>query len=70
MNTETKTNFELLSNEERMKMLQDIRDHLFWTGNEKSGSGAGEFQAWVDFLDTEIVMRKWFIENMAELEVQ
>jgi hypothetical protein len=49
-----------MSNEERMKMLQDIRDHLFWAGNEKNGSQetpAGEFQAWVDFLDTELEVK-------------
>jgi|14BtaG_2_1085337.scaffolds.fasta_scaffold77559_2 hypothetical protein len=56
-----------MNNEERMKMLQDIRDHLFWTGADADEENQDEFRAWVDFLDAEIEINKWFIVNLAEL---
>ena len=33
-----------MSNEERMKMLQDIRDHLFWTGADADEENQDEFR--------------------------
>tara|TARA_R100001463_G_scaffold134733_1_gene197201 strand:- start:216 stop:578 length:363 start_codon:yes stop_codon:yes gene_type:complete len=43
-----------MSNEERMKMLQDIRDHLFWTGADADEENQGEYQSWVNLLDRQI----------------
>ena len=44
-----------MSNEERMKMLQDIREYFFWTGADAdSPEEQDQYQSWVNLLDRQI----------------
>ena len=57
--------------EQRLFVLTDIRDYLFWQGadlKEEEGEVQNIFQMWVSYLDKEIELMEWFIRNIIEKE--
>ena len=57
--------------EQRLFILTDIRDYLFWQGADLLEEDAGVqnvFQMWVSYLDKEIELMEWYIRNIIEKE--
>ena len=57
--------------EQRLSVLTDIRDYLFWFGADcdniyfEDGT-KNLFQMWVNYLDKEIELMEWFIKLQKE----
>ena len=55
--------------EQRLSVLTDIRDYLFWFGADCDEDGTKNlFQMWVNYLDKEIELMEWYIRNIIEKE--
>lgn len=55
--------------EQRLFVLTDIRDYLFWQGADSDEGGVQSvFQMWVSYLDKEIELMNWYIRNVIEKE--
>ena len=55
--------------EQRLFVLTDIRDYLFWIGADcDEDETKNVFQMWVSYLDKEIELMEWYIRNIIEKE--
>jgi len=55
--------------EQRLFILTDIREYLFWQGADSDEGGVQSvFQMWVNYLDKEIELMNWFIKDFIKKE--